>query len=130
MGPKSARKGFSLVESIVSVTLAAVFSLSTVSVLPNNLLMERRSINAHKVTTLGQTVLEEQRARPFESMRPGTSVDLGTLNQDGLEVRGRVRFLADADCSPERYREVRVELNWQEHGRVRTMVLQSGVCAH
>ncbi|MEW6283527.1 MAG: hypothetical protein AB1758_33260 [Candidatus Eremiobacterota bacterium] len=125
---RNRRKGFSLVESIVSVSLAALFSLSTVSILPGNVLMERRSLNSYKVTGLGQNLLQEQLALPFESLAVGSSRDLGTVTREGLKIRARVRVLSAPGAS-DRYREVRVELNWNEGGRVRTMILEGGVCA-
>lgn len=105
-------RGITLVEVIISLLIASLVLLAALTLLPSSLLAVRRADTQLRAEALAQSVLEQQRSQPFQSL----VVDSG-YQQDVGEFRAEIQVLRAGDADPAVARQIRVTVRWTQRRR-------------
>ena len=122
------RRGFSLVESIVSTTLVAVVTLATLGLMPSLRVATQRGNHMLTANAVARTLVEQTRCRPFESLQPGQEQSLALPCEPGFAMSATAQVSAYKAMDPEKVKLVCVRVTWQDGARTQTIDREVLVC--
>ena len=111
------RRGLSLIETVVAATLLAMAVVVALSLLPASSMLTNRGRFRVNALELAQSVLEQQRARPWTTLpAPPARVELGnvTLEGTGTVFSPVLEVSTVTGYDPEMLRRVTVTVTWVE----------------
>jgi len=111
------RRGLSLLETILALSLVSLVLILVISLFPDTLLAIRRSEQTVQADQWAQTLLEYEMARPFDELVPG-SVYAPPDRQIGATVyRGSTRIFAVPDARGDLIKGINVTVAWDHGGK-------------
>lgn len=121
--------GISLLELILALGLLFLLVIAVLGVLPGSMLAIRSSEARQKAECLAQSILEERRAAPFETLQPAPSQQLDPVQGgEGLTFRPTIEIVSLPGASPGGLREVRVEVTWEDASGSRRVARSMVIC--
>lgn len=116
---RSKRRGYGLMESVISMSIASLLVTALTTVVPGALLANFKSRETYRASAFAQSVLEECQGRPFSQLKAAA----GTVSQtvDGRRIQGRVQVLDVPGQNPALLQCVHVDLEWREMGQPRKL---------
>lgn len=115
---RSKRRGYGLMESVISLSIASLLVTALTTVVPGAVLANSRARESYRAAAFAQSLLEARQGLAFSQLQGTTQVRQVV---DGRLFRGCVQVHPVEGQDPELLKSVRVELEWQEMGRVRTL---------
>ena len=114
--PRSPERGFTLLETLVSLVLVSMLVMVVYNMLPLGFLATRQAGRENQADALAASLLEDCRARPFSHLAPGT------VRPDAVTVGGTtylpvVRISEPTGPGSSRLRHLEVEVSWTHGNR-------------
>lgn len=110
----AARRGFSLVELIITTTLMGFILLILFNLYPQSVMAIKHAENRLKAATLAQSLIEQKRAGPF------TDIATQPTNEEIYALTGDLPWKVDYECvaipdtDPTKIVKVTVTVSWTE----------------
>jgi len=111
-----ARRGLSLVETIVSFLLLTLLLLGVLNLFPGALWANRRAELTLQAHNVADQVLEEARSQGFEQLQLGQR-PVQTFQVNRTSYQAQLEVAAVAGKNPQFLRTLRVRVSWTVGGR-------------
>lgn len=111
-----ARRGLSLVESIVSLLLLTLMLLGLLNLFPGALWANRQAELALQAQNVADRVLEEARSQGFEQLATG-KLPAQTIEVNGSSYQAQLEVSAVAGKEVKYLKALRVRVTWTVRGR-------------
>ena len=112
------RRGLSLLELIVSLSLVLLVVTFVLNLFPGSLISLRRSESRRGAESLVQNELESALSLPFDSFAVGSTVNLPDRQLNGRSYKLQ-RMVMSAGGPPAQIVTLQVEARWDEGGQTR-----------
>lgn len=112
--PVRGRRAFTLAELIICFFVVAIVLVLLVNLYPMSYLTMRRGDHMLIADAMAQTALEEARAFPYASLRPGDTEPLEPVIRNGVIFGGKRTVAAVDGIDPDLCREIVVHVEWVE----------------
>lgn len=110
------RRGFSLVEVVVSLAILAIGLVGAMRVFPMGLRASQRSELRSRAVMAGQRTIESLKLKPWHELAEGTT----SAAEGPFTVTVRIAVPPHGELSdPTRLKAVQVTVEWEEDGRPR-----------
>lgn len=116
------RRGLTLAEMIVSLTLLTLLLVSVVNLFPSSMANVRLIRTAQLARTAAQNRIEILASQPFNSLQVGTLDEETIKLSDGQPVHLKTSITAVDGYEPKRLKRLRCEAEWQGRARRQTAV--------
>jgi prepilin-type N-terminal cleavage/methylation domain-containing protein len=116
------RKGFTLVETVFSLSLIALVIMMVFNLFPSSSMAVHRSKQELHAASLAQARLEELRSQPFPQLLPGAS-PLPVVELDGVKYARRQEIARKND----RLTDLKVTVTWTDGRRDHTLTQEAYV---
>lgn len=121
-------KGLSLVETLFSFWVTCFIVLAVINLFPSSMLAVRRGENEILANARAQSVLEEVRTQPFESLELGHTTRETVYGPDQTEYVTGVDVLKEDGSEVARLKRLKVTVSWQYRQETRTVVQELLLC--
>jgi prepilin-type N-terminal cleavage/methylation domain-containing protein len=111
------RKGFTLAELLVGLGVLSMVMIAAFTLLSSSLLVGSNAEVKSQVENLALSILDEQRAKPFEDLQPAEAVALPEIVLDGAIVRPELEIRSKGPYA----RELQIRMSWRAKQRLTTL---------
>ncbi|MCE7870695.1 type II secretion system protein [bacterium CPR1] len=112
------RRGYGLMESVISLSIASMLVTALTTVVPGALLANLKARDSYRAAALAQSLLEQRQGVPFSELRGSMQL---RETVDGHQFQARVEVVPIEGYDVSLLKTVRVELQWREMGRQRRL---------
>ncbi|MGE0492112.1 MAG: type II secretion system protein J [Vulcanimicrobiota bacterium] len=120
------RRGLTLVEVIVSLTLIAALVVLVFNLFPGSLLSTARGEQTIQADLIAQSALERKGAGAFSSLVVGQVEDLEEVVRHGVHFRGTIEVVS-APADTQYLKGLRATVRWESRGVEHQVVHESWV---
>ena len=121
------RRGLSLLELVVSISLLALVIVFVLELMPGSLLSLRRTDARLIAENIAQGELQTEVAGLFSGLTPGTQTSLPDQTVDGTTYHLVTRTLPAGAEDPTRLLSLQVTVSWTDRGLTHTAVRERWV---
>lgn len=111
------RRGLSLLETILALSLVSLVLILVVSLFPDTLLAIRRSEQTVQADQWAQTLLEYEMSRPFDELVAGTVYSPPDRQLGPTVYHGTTRIFSVPDARGDLVKGVNVTVAWDHGGK-------------
>lgn len=123
------RRGVSLLELVVAISLLYLVVTFVLQLLPTNLYFMIRSQSRLVADNLAGSELQTQVHRPFSDLTIGLSQNLPEVTLNSKVYTSQLEVLAAASEDKNHLRLVRITVSWQDRGATRNLVRETWIHA-
>lgn len=120
-----AKSAFTLVETLLSITLLGFVMILVMNLFPTSMASVRKAEQRYHAGTLASSILEQQASLPFQQLAVGTSRDLYTDTAQSVQYRPHLEIQKVAGEDVRFLKSLRVTVKWtvrqQTHEIVREL---------
>lgn len=111
------RRGLSIMESVLALSLVSLVLILVVSLFPDTLLAIRRSEQTVQADQWAQTLLEYEMARPFPELVAGAVYSPPDRQMGATTYHGTTRIFAVPSTRGDLVKGVNVTVSWEHGGK-------------
>ena len=116
------RRGFSLVELLMSFALLGLVIVLLLNLFPSSIAAVRLGEQRYRAQTMASSLLEQKMSVPFSQLLVGTRVTLPVQQFEGVDYQSRLEVDKVTGSDPAVLRSVRVSVEWTVRGMTRREV--------
>jgi hypothetical protein len=111
--------GLSLTETVVALFLASMLVVVLVNLFPSAVAAMRTSEAKAQAVDLTESLLAEQKARPFSELVPGPATTLDPVKRGPIVLQPRLQIFEIPGRNPDYLRGARVTVSWKTSRQTR-----------
>jgi type II secretory pathway pseudopilin PulG len=111
------RRGFTLVETLLSFTLTAIMLVLILNIFPTSMASVHQAEQRQLAASMAMSVLEQRVQQPFNALQVGLTAESGPQTVDSVEYRTHFTVSKVPDRDENFLRALKVTVTWKYQGR-------------